>query len=409
MYKNLNYLLLLLNRSFLFILFQVLGNTWNDVWAAQDAGDLFNQKKMTATACKVLLRSLPELYQETTLDTLPRRMLDFVARLIPADALAFNEFRWSPPGLQATTTPPELSTSKYIQKLTCYLTQDPVIRHRQETGDISARKISDFVSPAQYHRLPVYQEVYRHINAEDQFSVALRLTSSTIVSLAINRDRPSFTAEDRVLLNLAQPHLAQAYQNAETATQLQGRLGRTWELLETLPTGVIVLDRQMRIAFATVHARQLLQQYFTRSKLIRRPPAALQSWVRQQCQGSPQPQALAVGFFVKESAAGTLIVRSAPGKDRGEIILLLEENEEKATPMRPPETLQRLGLTRREAEVLLWVAQGKTNPEIAIILHAASRTVGKHLERIFAKLGVATRTDAARRALEFFSPALRSI
>ncbi len=52
-------------------------------------------------------------------------------------------------------------------------------------------------------------------------------------------------------------------------------------------------------------------------------------------------------------------------------------------------------LTPRELEVLTWVAQGKTNAEIAIILNTRSRTVGKHLERIFVKLGVETRTAAA--------------
>ncbi len=52
-------------------------------------------------------------------------------------------------------------------------------------------------------------------------------------------------------------------------------------------------------------------------------------------------------------------------------------------------------LTPREVEVLTWVSQGKTNGEIAAILNSRPRTVGKHLERIFVKLGVETRTAAA--------------
>ena len=58
-----------------------------------------------------------------------------------------------------------------------------------------------------------------------------------------------------------------------------------------------------------------------------------------------------------------------------------------------------LGLTEREAEVLGWVAEGKTNPEIGFILSISPRTVQKHLEHIFAKLGVETRTAAAVCAL----------
>jgi DNA-binding CsgD family transcriptional regulator len=51
-------------------------------------------------------------------------------------------------------------------------------------------------------------------------------------------------------------------------------------------------------------------------------------------------------------------------------------------------------LTRREAEVMSWVARGKTNRDIADILGMSPRTVNKHLEHIFEKLGVETRTAA---------------
>jgi DNA-binding CsgD family transcriptional regulator len=55
-------------------------------------------------------------------------------------------------------------------------------------------------------------------------------------------------------------------------------------------------------------------------------------------------------------------------------------------------------LTAREREVLGWVAAGKTNRDIAAILGARPRTVEKHLERIYEKLGVETRTAAVMRA-----------
>jgi DNA-binding CsgD family transcriptional regulator len=57
------------------------------------------------------------------------------------------------------------------------------------------------------------------------------------------------------------------------------------------------------------------------------------------------------------------------------------------------------GLTRREREVLSWVIRGKTNPEIGKILNTSPRTVGKHLERIYEKLEVPTRTAAVTKAL----------
>lgn len=58
-----------------------------------------------------------------------------------------------------------------------------------------------------------------------------------------------------------------------------------------------------------------------------------------------------------------------------------------------------LSLTLREAEVLTWIARGKSNRDIAEILGLSPRTVNKHLEQIYAKLGVENRTAAATLAM----------
>jgi DNA-binding CsgD family transcriptional regulator len=70
-----------------------------------------------------------------------------------------------------------------------------------------------------------------------------------------------------------------------------------------------------------------------------------------------------------------------------------------------PNALTRLGVTAREAEVLYWIAQGKSNPDIATILGANVRTVHKHVEHIFQKLGLETRNAAMLVALEILRPA----
>lgn len=59
---------------------------------------------------------------------------------------------------------------------------------------------------------------------------------------------------------------------------------------------------------------------------------------------------------------------------------------------------EKLKLTPREAEILMWIARGKTNKEIGIILNSSPRTVNKHLEHIFEKLGVSTRSAAVAMA-----------
>ena len=58
------------------------------------------------------------------------------------------------------------------------------------------------------------------------------------------------------------------------------------------------------------------------------------------------------------------------------------------------EMFQHYGLSPREIELLSWVAQGKSNKDIGIILNIRPGTVSKHLEHIFTKLGVCSRTAA---------------
>lgn len=69
------------------------------------------------------------------------------------------------------------------------------------------------------------------------------------------------------------------------------------------------------------------------------------------------------------------------------------------------EPLQKLGLTPREAEVLLWVAQGKSSPDIAAILGMSDATAKKHVCNILQKLGCETRSAAAVQAVEVLSGA----
>jgi DNA-binding NarL/FixJ family response regulator len=65
--------------------------------------------------------------------------------------------------------------------------------------------------------------------------------------------------------------------------------------------------------------------------------------------------------------------------------------------------LEKLGISAREAEILLWVAQGKSNYDVGIILAISAATVKKHLENIYTKLGVEGRNAASLRALELLA------
>lgn len=82
------------------------------------------------------------------------------------------------------------------------------------------------------------------------------------------------------------------------------------------------------------------------------------------------------------------------GIDERTQLLLLKQVESPGLNVKPELITQVCGLTQREAEVIHWVTLGKTNRDIAEILELSPRTVNKHLEHIFIKLGVETRTAA---------------
>src|SRR5215467_12988914 len=77
-----------------------------------------------------------------------------------------------------------------------------------------------------------------------------------------------------------------------------------------------------------------------------------------------------------------------------------QQKEQFKAEFKSPQPLEKLGLTPREAEILFWAAQGKTNCEIGTILQISSATAKKHLENIYAKLGTENRTTATLLALE---------
>jgi len=274
--------------------------------------------------------------------------------------------------------------------------EHPLVAHYRKTGDGGAYKISDFLTQRQFHRLALYQEFFRKLDGgEYQLCVALPSPAPLVVGIGINRSHADFTERERLLLDILRPHLVQAYRNAELIGDLRAALEATGRE----PGGgrdVVVASRDGRVRFATRGAAASIAAYFERGRRRDdRLPEALLRWARHQERreggdDAPPPREP----LVVRGPQGSLVVRLA--SERRRWLFLLEERVEAPDWRR----LRDGGLTPREAEVLGWLAQGKTNAEIGTILGARPRTVGKHVERILAKLGVETRTAAAVRALE---------
>ena len=169
------------------------------------------------------------------------------------------------------------------------------------------------------------------------------------------------------------------------------RLRGTREAIDRVGRATLALDAQSwRLVWMTPEARSLIQAHWPTLFDADGCPQGLLSWLRGRGQ-TQEPNSLthrhgslALEFTWRGRASG------------GECLLALQaQRVNSPTPL----LAQVLGLTPREAEVLWWATNGKTNRDIAEILQISIRTAEKHLQHVLDKLGLETRTAAAAAAL----------
>ncbi len=152
---------------------------------------------------------------------------------------------------------------------------------------------------------------------------------------------------------------------------------------------LLAVDKQGHLLWATPQVHQLLQNA-SRSEQHADIRQTLHDWLQHKPEAGRK---LPLNFL-----AQPLVVEFLAQVDDKEHLLRLTLAPKASAAT---EKLREVFLvTGREADVLLWIAQGKTNREIGQILEMSPRTVNKHLEQIFRKLGVENRTAAAAVALK---------
>lgn len=122
-----------------------------------------------------------------------------------------------------------------------------------------------------------------------------------------------------------------------------------------------------------------------------RLPQAVRAWLERQ---DADAQSAAAPLELRDPDRRVIVTLCRC--NAGRYFLLVREESAQVAAGR----LQSLGLTAREAEVMHWVGEGKTNPEIASILNVTIHTVNRHLEHVFKKLGVDNRQKAILAVME---------
>ena len=241
---------------------------------------------------------------------------------------------------------------------------------RHNGGSFRALKLSDFLSREKLRSSRIYALWFRPAGVDHELNVGIPSppwhTKTFLFDRAPGRD---FTERDRRVLDVLQPHLARLWSAARMRRQLRAAIEGLEQASEHDASGVLLVAADGLVELASPAARRLLHDYFGENGRAELPPA-LTDWLRS-----------GAATLVRRAGSNRLTIR------RSGSMLLLEE------------TRDELGLTARESQVLAWVARGKTNPEVAEMLWVSPTTVRKHLENVYAKLGVHTRTAAVTRFL----------
>jgi DNA-binding NarL/FixJ family response regulator len=162
---------------------------------------------------------------------------------------------------------------------------------------------------------------------------------------------------------------------------------RSTAALDDSGRSLVAIDGSGSLAWATPGARALLARHFAGPAAL----AGLGAAALRLTEGEER------GVLSLPVTGGridvTLVAQSATAEWLFRIAEVVTGAEER-------QLAARFGLTEREAEVLLWISHGKANREISEILGISPRTVNKHLEQVFEKMGVENRASAAAAAVK---------
>lgn len=163
------------------------------------------------------------------------------------------------------------------------------------------------------------------------------------------------------------------------------------QALDTMGQNSLAVDAEGNILWSTPNTHSLLAGFGADQQWISSTLSTyIAPWLEQ---GGKQPLRI-------EDLSQPLLIKTMDSQQTDEWLLLIElANKPKEEDL----LREKFELTPRESEVLTWISRGKTNQEIAMILDFSPRTVNKHLEQIFRKLGVENRTTAAAVSLKYLN------
>jgi DNA-binding CsgD family transcriptional regulator len=366
-------------------------------------------KSLALNDTGLLNQCIQQLYSLHDLDTFPLAALTVVNQLVPSDWPIFTLTNTRTGQLFVTSAPGfDDLPFNLLTVLEQVLSQDrqnhPIAQNMPQTLH-GAHKLSDFITQPELHALEhLYQQFLRQLNVEDQMIFflpdvnpdrwsELARANTTLTGFILNRPSCSFVERDRLILNLLRPHLFQAYTNAQRYRLLNQTASQLQQSLDYL--GTIIVNQDGRVISIAPQAVSWLETYFVKSSCHDHLPDHLWSWVKHQVNRAASKLDLSpVVLPLRIQQNGReLSIRLMIESDTRYLLLLEEQT------LASFNSLELLGLSQRETEVLSLIIQGNDNKNIATQLGVQVSTIRKHLENIYLKFGVGSRTEAIAQAL----------
>ena len=313
-------------------------------------------------------------------------VLPGLRELVPCEIAAYNEIHFESNSLVALTDPVDVIPQGGVEAFIRLGQQNPLIQRYERTRDGRPYKWSDMITRRELHTSELYRLLYAPIGVEYQMAMVLPSPAEEIIGLTVNRGKRDFSERDRSVLNLVRAPLIQAYRLVERYAALARRLEAAERGLERRGIGVVLLDGQepRGATFASADARQALG--LPPGDDPPDLPERVADWLRERPPGD-----VGVPLGIRAADGGRAVVHFMPARRDGDADALLIERAKELLSL---DDLHAAGLTDRQAEVMRLVALGRGTSEIADELTVSERTVHKHLENVYDRLGATSRTQA---------------
>jgi DNA-binding CsgD family transcriptional regulator len=351
--------------------------------------------RYTRTDFDRALQFVRGLYEPRTPEALRDHLISALRALIPV-AFAANasyEAGLTLKGRTQRTDPPEFAAPELDAALARHAAESPIVVHFQRTRREQFTRWSDLQPQSQFLRSALYNEVYRPSRIVDCCTLFFRDRPDRLEFVGVGLHKQIPDAHRDMLVSVS-PHVHQAFRLTHTSSALIEMAARK-SGPNCAERGIVAIGPNGTITMETAGATRALEKFFPQRPTHHLPDQLAQwiSWSEQTMRKATDVPVVRRPLVIERYGNRlTVHLLSKPEQN----FLVLEQHRSAIDPA----ALAGLPLTRRESEILAYVAVGKTNPEIGTILGISTRTVSKHMEHILQRLGVETRTAAAAYALE---------